>query len=333
MGFAEIIGHERPIRVLRTMITAGRLPHALLLAGPAGVGKKTMALALAAAVNCLAPVEGDACGACPACGKVRRGVHPDVEVFELEGKARIITIANVRELRTKIAFRPYEGRMKVFLMPGAERMQEEAANALLKTLEEPPPQSLLILTTTEEAGLLPTIVSRCLKVTLAPLPLRLVEDWLARVRGISGPRARLLASMSGGCLGRAADLGPDQVFSQRDRLVRELARLGPRDLEGGLAWAAELAGDEEVRPLVLSLLRFWFRDLMILAGAKGRPVVNEDLRPRLEQTAAGRRAEDFIAALREIDRAEDALNRFIRPELVLENLVLALADMGKVGSG
>jgi DNA polymerase-3 subunit delta' len=328
MSFSDLIGHERPIRLLKAMLTAGRLPHALLLVGPAGVGKRTMAVALAQAANCLNPAEGEPCGVCKACDKIRRNVHPDVSVLELEGRAKIITVEAIREVRTKIAYRPFEGLTKVYIIPGAEKMQEPAANALLKTLEEPPPSSLLVLTTPEEAGLLPTIVSRCLKLNLAPLPVVKVEEWLARNRGIAGPQAKLLASMSGGCLGNVREIDPEAIFEKRRKLVEAFGALDSRRPGSGLNWAAEAAGDEESWPVNLGLLRFWYRDLMLLTGG-GRGMVNLDLAVDLEKSAAGRKSEDFISALEAIDKAEDALNRFIRPELVFENLVLTLADLGR----
>ncbi|MEW6266237.1 MAG: DNA polymerase III subunit delta' [Thermodesulfobacteriota bacterium] len=328
MSFDEIKGHERPLRLIKAMLAAGRLPHALLLSGPAGVGKRTLALALAQAVNCLNPRSGEPCGVCLSCDKIIRGLHPDVEEIAPEGKARLIKIESVRDLRTRIAYKPYEGRCKVFIVREADRMKEEQANALLKTLEEPPPQSLLILTTPEESDLLPTMVSRCLRLSLAPLPRALVEDWLKMRRGLMGPRARLLASMSGGCLGRVKDVSPDEFWNRRQEIVSRLGTLDARRLEPALKWAAELAAGESGWPDLFSLLRFWYRDLMILSGIGGEErLMNQDLAGQLKTAAAGRRCDDFRAALAAVDRAEDALNRFIRPELVFENLLLALAEI------
>ena len=117
------------------MLVSGRMPHALLLTGPAGVGKHTLALALAQAVNCLGPDPTEPCGVCSSCTKIARGTHPDVGELAPEGRLRVIKIDHVRELRKQIAFKPYEGRTKVFIVREADRMQaqsEEPANALLK---------------------------------------------------------------------------------------------------------------------------------------------------------------------------------------------------------
>ncbi len=329
MGFDQIIGHERPIKMARAMLARGRLPHALLITGPAGVGKHTFALALAQAVNCERPEAGEACGTCPACDKIKRGVHPDVVEIEPEGRSQVIKVERVRELRGQVSFRPFEGRTKVFLVREAQKMNETSANALLKTLEEPPPASLIILTAPEEADLLPTVVSRCLRLGLAPLPGELIEGWLERERGLTGVKARLLASLSGGCLGRVAELETRDIWELRRKTLERLKQFDSGGYLAALDWAEILTGSEDERDLTFDMLRFWYRDLMILAcHGDTRRVVNSDLWDELNNRLKGNRGpERFLNALKEIDKAEDALSRMARPELVMENLMLNLFEI------
>ncbi len=328
MGFDRIIGHERALNMVRAMLARGRLPHALLITGPAGIGKFTFAFALAQAVNCARPEEGEPCGTCSHCRKIERGVHPDVTVLEPEGRARIIKIELVRELRNQLAYRPFEGRTKVFIIRQAERMGNEAANALLKTLEEPPPQSLILLTAPEEADLLPTVVSRCLRLGLAPLDRELVEDWLKRERNLNENEARLLATLADGCLGRVADMEPDKIRDKQIEIIERLDSLTSSRPGNALAWAEELAGAEEERPEFFELARFWYRDLMILAAQGGEHhLVHTDLKEELHRRVGGRGPETFISALREIDFAEEALESMVRPDLVMENLMFNLSQI------
>jgi len=329
MSFDKVIGHEKPLNLLKAMLVNDRLPHALLFTGPPGVGKRTLAVALAQAVNCLGPNPSEPCGRCSACRKIKRGVHPDLVEIEPEGRLRTIKIDRIRELRNQAAFRPFEGRTKVFIVREADRMGAEAANALLKTLEEPPPDTLIVLTSPEESDLLPTIVSRCLRLNLAPLPGETIENWLIQERGVEAAQARLLASLSGGCLGRVMDMDAETILTQRQRIVNKLGLLDTRRIEPALDWASDLAGDREAWPEVFSLLRFWFRDLMIMVGGGDeRHLVNQDLATELRSAGTGKGPGTYIAALDEVERAEDALNRLVRPELVLENLMLNLTDLG-----
>src|SRR6266487_606693 len=140
----DFMGNERVVEGLRVAVEKGRLPHALLFVGPAGVGKTRLALELAKALNCEG--EDSPCGACVHCRQIASGSHPDVVLLERgEGKDSI-AIGQVRELRQEATLRPFQGRRKVYVIAGAEALTAQAADALLKTLEEPPPELVLVLT-------------------------------------------------------------------------------------------------------------------------------------------------------------------------------------------
>ncbi len=173
---ANIRGQDRIVSRLRAAITRQRLPHAYLFAGPANSGKHTVGVALAAALNC--EVEpGEGCGTCASCERIVAGIHPDVRTLERKGAAQIIPIETVRkEVVAAVGLPPHEAKARFFLIEEAGSLQGPAANALLKTLEEPPSRTHFVLGTVAADQLLPTIRSRCQKLTFSPLPAKVQAE-------------------------------------------------------------------------------------------------------------------------------------------------------------
>jgi DNA polymerase-3 subunit delta' len=167
--FADVQGQERALGVLRAALGNHRLHHALLFTGPSGVGKRMTALALASALNCdQAP--GVGCGTCAVCTRIHEGIHPDVITLAREGAAQIVPIETVRsQVIAAVGLPPHEARERVFLIDEANSLQPAAANSLLKTLEEPPARTRFVLMTVAPDQLLPTIRSRCQRVSFSAL--------------------------------------------------------------------------------------------------------------------------------------------------------------------
>ena len=164
--FRDILGHRRLVALLARSIRQDSLPPSLVFAGPDGIGKRLTALATAQALNCPNRPETtagpgiDACGVCPTCARIARGVHPDVLLVE-PGETGSIKIDSVRDIIDRAAYRPFEGRRRVVIIDEADALVAAAQNALLKTLEEPPPSSVFMLITSRPDMLLPTVRSRC----------------------------------------------------------------------------------------------------------------------------------------------------------------------------
>lgn len=218
MRFAEVIGQPAALRLLARLVERGRVPHAVLLCGPPGCGRRTLARALAQALLCARPQSGDACGACPQCTAMADGSHPDFaelpndheppppHLLELAGDGvssavgKTLPIRWMRELVAEPAYEsPLLAARRVFLVPGIdlERLHGPSANALLKVLEEPPAATHLILTARGPENVLPTIRSRVQSFRLQPLA---AED-LARVlaaRGVPPGEAARRAATGGG---------------------------------------------------------------------------------------------------------------------------------------
>ncbi len=324
-GFRDLIGQARAVRLLQRGLKNGRIAHAYLFAGPDGVGKCTAALALAQALNCQhEDAVDDGCGACRSCRKIARGLHPDVQVIEPDGAT--FKIEQVRAVEADAALGPYEAKRKVFILDRAEKMTEQAANALLKTLEEPPRSTIFILLTTTPSALPLTIVSRCQTVVFSAIPPETLQAYLAG-KGVDQTRSRLIISFSNGSIGRALSQEVTSMASTRDLLLEELGQ-GLRDGPVALIELAEkLAKDREGLFQQLEFLSAWLRDLMIAKVSRHQELlVNQDRGEEIARQAEGLPLDAILGGLRTVRAAYDALIRNANPRLSIEELLLRLRE-------
>lgn len=314
---------------LQTAIRVGRQAHAYLFLGPDGVGKASTARALAAALNCASPLEdGDACGACPSCLRLAAGSHPDyLEIKPTsEGRHPQIKIEQIREFRRVTAYPPMGGGWRVVLIKPAEALNDAAANALLKTLEEPPPQHLLVLTAGVEADLFPTIVSRCQKLAFTPLPAPLVEQELVK-KGLPQDQAALLTALSGGSLGQALALEPQELLRQRDQVLGDLHKLPTEPVGTILEWAQRLAKHAGEVDKFLVMAQLWYRDLLILHfGGARNLLAHRDRLSVLEREQQEGPASAWFAKFQALGAAQRHLRANLNPELTLDVLGLRLHE-------
>ncbi len=327
MPLAEIEGQPRAVEALLRAARGGRLHHAYLFSGPDGVGKTLTAHALAQALLCTSPAgDGDACGRCNACVRTRDRNHADLHVLEREGTAKHITIAQVRGLQRSLGFKSFEGHRRVVLIQEAERMNQATANALLKTLEEPGPDTHFALVTHAPHLLLPTIVSRCQRVRFAPLPRDVVARHLAEQAGLTEVAAELLAALAEGSIGKGLDLARSPVLEQREALLafadapRDVRRI-PKLLE----LAEDLARRADDLPLVLHLLRTWYRDVLLVGCGLTDGLVHRDLESRLRERAGALDTDAVMTRIDLLNDTEAALARNANARLTLETLFLQLA--------
>ncbi|GAB4302414.1 MAG: DNA polymerase III subunit delta' [Thiohalomonadaceae bacterium] len=266
-------------RALQQRIAAGRLPHALLLSGAAGLGKLDFAYLLARSLLCDSPEQGLPCGRCRGCQLFAASSHPDFQAVRPEEEGKEITIGQIRDLLAWQALTPQYGQARVVIIEPAERMNLNAANALLKTLEEPGRDALLLLVTARPAALLPTIRSRCQQLPFAAQDNAVTRGWLAGQLGESA-QAELALAICGGAPLRALALVASGGMEQRARLFGDLEALINGEREPSALAAQWLA-----LPLqdTLAMLHGWHVDMARLkAGAATVRLDNPDLRQRLQ---------------------------------------------------
>ncbi len=323
MTFSEIIGHDRPVGILRRALKNDALAHAYLFSGEPGIGKRTTALVFAAALNCLVSKGQEACGTCPSCRKVASGNHPDVHVLAQDGDE--IKIDQVREAQATLSLRPFEGRRKVLIVDGAEAMNEASSNAFLKTLEEPPGESLIILITAMPQSLLATIRSRCQSLTFQPLPRSVLAKVLAERRGIGADDAWFLAALSQGSFGRALEMDIDEERSEREKvrtLMDGVAGLAPDEV---LALSEGVAKDREGFERLIEIGIERIRDLIVFAETGDEQLLV--FPGGIDRSVAGNAEALLPAALRDLalfTSSRNMLERRVSPQLVAENLFLKL---------
>jgi DNA polymerase-3 subunit delta' len=342
-------GHAAAMRAVGRAIDAERPPHALLLVGPRGVGKTTLALDLAAGLLCTDDEPSRRpCRACAACRKVEGATHPDLHLLAPEGAGEQIRLGQVQALASELALTAMEGRFRIAVISAAQRLNPDAQNALLKTLEEPGPATCLVLCADDAAPLLPTVLSRAARLRLAPLPIGQLGAMLADAGHAQPPRARSLALAAGGRPGLAIRLaGQPEAVLARDRISSTLLGLVDADRRTRLGAAADLVADGaaldaalrgEVGPsskrlqpverrralhVIIDVWRDLGRDLAVAAATGGRGI--RDLDQLEELRALGERVDP--GALRRfldrLDRLMLAVEGYASPELTLDALLLS----------
>ena len=358
MGFSDFLGNSETVVRLREMLARQRFPHAVILAGPEGVGKYTLSLMLARAMNCLQPRETDGlpdfCGMCSNCQRIgqaeqldalfaeaveaREGLretdkretrifiqtHPDVLIIPPDPPQMMIKVDQVRHMINTIRYKPAEGRRKVFVFTDSALIKE-AANALLKVLEEPPDYATIFLLAKNPGDLLATIRSRCIIFRLAPLPLEQIEQDLARHRPEWNARQReLVARLSGGATGmaRSLDLG-EYIESRKDALALLTGGDYSSLFKTTESYRAGAEGKEKIDKLIRALYSL-LKDLLALTSGTPSLVRNTDILAELKALTSTIDFQWITQATQQLGQLQSGMRRNVLRSLALDGFALSL---------
>lgn len=320
----DMLGHDWAANLLKEHILQNNPRHAYLFTGPHSVGRRTLALRFAQALNCPEPEEpGERCRTCRTCRQIEAMQYPDLSVVQSESLGGTLKVDQVRELSHTLSLAPYQAKYRVALLLRFEEANLNAANALLKTLEEPAPQVILVLTAENEERLLPTIVSRCEVLRLRPLPLQELEEGLQVAWGIPPEQARLLAHLSGGRPGYAHQLyHQPESMEQRTAWLDDLHRLVAASHVDRFAYSESLSKDKDTLRSVMHVWLSYWRDVLLRAAGASNPLTNLDRSTEIEDLAARLGLWPAQKAIAAIERTFDLLDSNANTRLALDVLML-----------
>jgi DNA polymerase-3 subunit delta' len=326
----QIIGQDRAVSLLQHGLETGTIAHAYLFVGPEHVGKMTLALNLARALNCEATDRP--CQECNSCKKIAAGNHADVQIISLmqneaEEENKLIGIDQIKAIQHDASLPPFEGKQKVFIIDGAELMSTEAANCLLKTLEEPAEKVTFILLTTNDRRLLPTVISRCQHLELAPLSLEEETKALEKKTGTAPEKARLLAGLSHGCPGWAlAAINDGSLLERRKEELNGVTNLIDTNFEERFDYVSKLAaGFNKDRSTVYDVLNTWldyWHDLLLARLGHADMIMNIDMKDEIIKRAGNYSLASIKNFMHSIEAAARQLSQNVNARLALEVMMI-----------
>lgn len=339
MFFTSIIGHEFQKQALRRAALENRVSHAYLFFGPDGVGKKLVAIEFARILNCIhlsdriaeKKLGTNPCD-CISCKKIKKGIHPDVFLIEYGG-IKDIKVDQIREeVEDRLYFRPFEGRFKVAIVDEAHRMNLNAQNAFLKTLEEPPGDSVIILITSQPQVLLPTIRSRCQSFEFKPLSQDAIVEEIIKRKELSRDEAILVARLSGRSLGKALSLDKD-LLAERKEIIMKLSSINPNSASQVLNFVESLprgSTSQDVNKLmfIFDIILLWLRDVVLIKiGFSPDSLSNRDLSSLTHKLADSWSMDNVLDKLKFLEKAwYEAFRGNVNKQIMLENLVLKITE-------
>lgn len=325
--FHEILGHEQIKEHFHNALMSEKISHAYILSGETGMGKKSLANAFALSLLC-ENQKTDPCGSCPACKQVLSGSHPDL-IYVTHEKPASIGVDDIRiQINDAIQVRPYSSPYKIFIVDEAEKMTQQAQNALLKTIEEPPSYAVILLLTTNQDAFLPTILSRCVKLKLKPLRDEVIKNYLSDTMKMSSVDAEVYAAFSRGNLGKAIAIASSEVFHEMHQsMVKLLSRIKMMDISEILDWIKEIKDQGYDIKECIEFIQMWYRDVLLYKAAEDEEslIFRNEVRT-IRDISTGSSYEGIERILEAMDQARVRLEANVNMELALELMLLAMKE-------
>jgi DNA polymerase-3 subunit delta' len=328
-GFDSLVDQERPVRLIKAALCKGKMPSAFLFTGQNGTGKKTAAISIAKACNCISARQSfnrdstpnAPCGTCRSCQKISAGTHPDIHIVRPLGT--IIKVEQIRFLCSRLALKPNEASVRLALIEDAHLMNSEASNTLLKTLEEPPETTIFVLTAHQTSDLLPTIVSRCRHIHFNPISKRRLASFIIENYGLDADESNVIAAMAGGSFTKAAAMVESGWIKKRNWVIEQIEFLSNNSIQYSLAFSETLSKNKKWLTDAFYIMKIWYRDIVV---AKFSPenIVNKDLLEKIQHNAFRATVDKALSNIGAIELAEQNIISNANVRTALDALAVSI---------
>ena len=325
--FKDILGHEQIKEHFKNAVETGKVSHAYILSGEAGMGRKSLANAFALSLLC-EKGKPEPCMQCHACRQVLSGNHPDL-IYVTHEKPASIGVDEIREqINNTIMIRPYSSYYKIYIVDEAEKMTVQAQNALLKTIEEPPSYAVILLLTTNQDAFLPTILSRCVQLKLKPLRDSVVKEYLIQSLKVEEAQAEIYAAFARGNLGRAIALASSEDFNlMRQEVLHLLKHVKDADISELLDYIRKLKEDNLDIYECLDFMQLWYRDVLLYKVTKDiNLLVFKDEYRSINEISQVSGYDGLEQILDAIDKARVRLDANVNMDLAMELMLLVMKE-------
>lgn len=323
ISWQNVIGQSQLTDNLKNALKYNKISHAYLIQGEKLSGKKMIADIFARALQCEAEGEKP-CNQCRSCKQAINGNHPDI-IYVGHEKPNIISVDNIRQqINGDIVIKPYSGAHKIYIMDEAEKMNVQAQNALLKTLEEPPEYAVILLLATRVEALLPTILSRCVVLNTKPVPDDRIKIYLMEKVQVPDYRAGICASFARGNIGRAIQLASNEEFDHMKSAVLDtMKKISELEINQMAAEVKRITEEKFDTNDYLDLCFIWFRDVLLYKACKDKKhIIFKEEMTEIDRAAKRYSYEGIERIIHAIDRARSRLGANVNFDLTMELMLL-----------